>query len=210
MLTLEQSGIFVIDDILTTEEADILMTAAYNTPQTNGLTDVRLWSELYRVGGQYKLQENHPAYPIMKKAQDTTLGWLHNCVALPPLRHHLAGISISSKPFVFHADAVWTETPEDRNYGIPTEIPNDYSTFIDNTDKVWVGNRTPTRVYTSVLYLNTSFDGGETIFPQHKLDITPKAGRAVLFPCGKEHIHGVRPSRNGYRAAFNSWYEKNS
>lgn len=208
MLILEQNGIFVIDDILTIDEAEVLMTAAYNKPPTDGLTDIRLWSELYRVGNQYKLEDTHPAYHIVKKAQDSTLNWLYKCISLPPLRHHLAGIAISSKPFVFHADAVWPENPEDRAYGVPTETPNDYSTFIDKTNLTWIGNPTPTRVYTSVLYLNTSFDGGETIFPQHKLDVTPKVGRVVLFPCGKEHIHGVRPSRHGYRFAFNSWYEK--
>lgn len=208
MLVLEQNGIFVIDDLLNLEEVAILMSSAYNLPIETGLTDIRLWSELYRVGNQYKIDVNHLAYPIINKAQSAILDWLYKLTTVPKLRTHLSGIAVSSKPFVFHADAVWPETPSDRAYGIPTDVPNDYSTFIDVTDKVWIGNMTPSRIYTSVLYLNNSFEGGETIFPQHKIDVIPKVGRAVLFPCGKEHIHGVRPSKNGYRFAFNSWFEK--
>ena len=37
------------------------------------------------------------------------------------------------------------------------------------------------RVATVLLYLNDGFGGGETVFPDHKLSIAPKAGDALIF-----------------------------
>ena len=49
-----------------------------------------------------------------------------------------------------------------------------------------------------VCYLNDNFDGGETIFPHFSLQVKPKKGTILLFPCTWSYLHKGNPSTNGY------------
>ncbi len=49
-----------------------------------------------------------------------------------------------------------------------------------------------------VCYLNDNFDGGETIFPHFNLQVKPKKGTILLFPCTWSYLHKGNPSTNGY------------
>lgn len=60
-------------------------------------------------------------------------------------------------------------------------------------------NNTPWRKFSTVLYLNDEFDGGETYFPDHDLSIEPKKGRLALFSSGLDYKHGVNRVENGVR-----------
>lgn len=55
------------------------------------------------------------------------------------------------------------------------------------------------RKFSSVLYLNEDFSGGETYFPQHDLTIEPKTGTLALFNAGLEYQHGVSEIKGGTR-----------
>jgi hypothetical protein len=207
VVTLNKDKILVVDNILSNEEAVVLALAAQNRPTQPSDPDLYLWSELYSMERGNALPFTHEARNVMEQVQFRIMQLMESELGLPRFKMQYSGIAISSKGFNYHADAVWPADEDKRFMGTPTEAQGDYSTFIDRSNDEWVPNYVPARFYTSVLYLNADFQGGHTIFPQHNIDVTPRQGRFVAFPCGREHIHGVRPSR-GYRFAFNTWYEK--
>lgn len=54
--------------------------------------------------------------------------------------------------------------------------------------------QSPERVLTSLIYLRTIKDGGETEFLQQKRFIKPEAGKLALFPGAWTHLHrGIPP-----------------
>nr|CAB3264616.1 leprecan protein [Phallusia mammillata] len=67
------------------------------------------------------------------------------------------------------------------------------------------------RDYSSIMYLNDEFDGGEFIMTDAtarrvKLQVKPKCGRLVSFCAGKECLHGVKPITRGRRCAMALWF----
>lgn len=59
------------------------------------------------------------------------------------------------------------------------------------------------RQFSSVIYLNDDFDGGETEFVFGH--IVPKKGWSVIFPSNFMYVHTARPVRNGTKYACASW-----
>ncbi|CAG9759257.1 unnamed protein product [Ceutorhynchus assimilis] len=72
------------------------------------------------------------------------------------------------------------------------------------------------RDYSTILYLNDDFDGGEFVFASDskgrhiQSTITPKCGRMVAFSSGKENLHGVKAVRKGKRCAIAVWFTLDS
>jgi hypothetical protein len=62
------------------------------------------------------------------------------------------------------------------------------------------------REYSSMVYLNDAFSGGEIYFPQHSLEIKPSPGMLVMFPGDLDHMHGVRSVRGGVRYNLSSFW----
>jgi prolyl 4-hydroxylase len=71
-----------------------------------------------------------------------------------------------------------------------------------------------TRILTMFLYLSDVEEGGETSFPNLKLSVKPKKGRAVLWPGVMNHdpnvidrrtMHEARPVKKGIKYGANSW-----
>lgn len=49
-------------------------------------------------------------------------------------------------------------------------------------------------IFSSVLYLNDGYEGGEIYFPNQGYYYKPQCGDVVMFPCGgHEYLHGVKP-----------------
>ena len=73
------------------------------------------------------------------------------------------------------------------------------------------------RVATMLLYLNDAFEGGETVFPDHELVVTPRAGDALLFlntlPDGRpdpRKRHAGRPVVRGVKWLATRWIRQRS
>ena len=113
------------------------------------------------------------------------------------------GFAFQNKGFDYHADSVWPENENDRNLGYPTHDGNGYKDYKGD----WVPNYVPTRKYTTVLYLNDDFEGGETHFPTLDVLVKPQKNKIVGFGCDEKHVHGVMPTINGLRKAFICWFE---
>lgn len=62
-------------------------------------------------------------------------------------------------------------------------------------------------MYSTVVYLNDDYEGGEIYFPNQGVTIKPKAGSMVLFPSGgHEYFHGVEPIKHGNRYTIAMWH----
>lgn len=84
--------------------------------------------------------------------------------------------------------------------------PHADNVFIDKPDEP---HYCAHRDYSSILYLNDSFEGGETYFPNQDYTVEPKVGRLIVFPSGPSHVHGVKKVTKGKRYTFATWYTQN-
>jgi hypothetical protein len=74
----------------------------------------------------------------------------------------------------------------------------------------WVPNHTPQRDFTGLAYLNDDFTGGELVFPDRDLVITPKPGLFVGFPSNHKFVHAVPKVLSGKRYSLPVWFSVNS
>ena len=65
----------------------------------------------------------------------------------------------------------------------------------------WIPNHTPWRAYSSIVYLNSDFKGGE-------ITVRPRAGLLVAFPSGRNYVHEVLPVQSGIRYTLPIWFTR--
>lgn len=167
---------------------------------------------LYNELGDYSPEE--PFYKWINTTEESY--YYHNFVFSKILLRHFQfvkkhtglnlsldylGFAYQTKGFPYHADAVWPENEVDRNLGNP-EIEK-----YKNYNGLWVPNYVPERKFTTVLYLNDDFNGGETHFPTLDILVKPESRKIVGFDCDEKHVHGVMPVTNGIRSAFICWFK---
>jgi predicted 2-oxoglutarate/Fe(II)-dependent dioxygenase YbiX len=68
------------------------------------------------------------------------------------------------------------------------------NTELDGTPNAWRENKLVT-----IIYLNDDYSGGDLIFRDHPIKISPKAGTVVVFDVGIENVHGVTEVTAGSR-----------
>jgi prolyl 4-hydroxylase len=59
------------------------------------------------------------------------------------------------------------------------------------------------RYFTVVCYLNDDFEGGQTSFPRLDYKVTPRSGKAVIFPA--TYLHCAEPVTSGEKYILVSW-----
>jgi hypothetical protein len=65
------------------------------------------------------------------------------------------------------------------------------------------------KIYTSMLYLNDDFEGGELFFPQHnEFSIKPEAGMLLIFSGDINTMHGIRQIQSGNRYTHTTFWTK--
>ena len=62
------------------------------------------------------------------------------------------------------------------------------------------------RVLSMVCFLIDDFEGGNLEFPYHELSVSPKAGKAVVFPSGFSYSHIAHPIESGTKYSIVTWY----
>ena len=62
------------------------------------------------------------------------------------------------------------------------------------------------RDYSSILYLNHDYEGGDTIFKHQQQRQPPMQGTAILFPATFGYTHGVAKVETGTRYTISSWF----
>lgn len=76
----------------------------------------------------------------------------------------------------------------------------------DNLEPDGRPNGTPHRSFSSIIYLNDDYEGGETYYPGFGLRIKPERGMMMLFGSGPEYVHGVTEMRSGKRYTYAGWF----
>ncbi len=84
------------------------------------------------------------------------------------------------------------------------DVGKQLTPHIDNQDSH--DYSTPWRTYSSLVYLNEEFEGGEIFFPRCNEVLKPTTGMLVIFSSGPEHEHGVKAVTAGMRYTMPSWY----
>ena len=56
--------------------------------------------------------------------------------------------------------------------------------------------------YSSILMLNSDYDGGELYFEHHGVEVKLEEGDVIMFRGNAENLHGVRPVKTGRRFNF--------
>lgn len=65
---------------------------------------------------------------------------------------------------------------------------------LDGTPNEWQDNKLVT-----IIYLNDDYEGGDLVFRDHDLRISPEAGTLVVFDVGINNVHGVTEVTSGTR-----------
>jgi 2OG-Fe(II) oxygenase superfamily len=74
----------------------------------------------------------------------------------------------------------------------------------------WLPNHMPHRAYTALIYLNDNFTGGELVFPDRDVVISPKPGLFVGFPSNHKFVHAVPNVLSGKRYSLPVWFTMDS
>ena len=77
----------------------------------------------------------------------------------------------------------------------------------DNTNEDGTPSHFDINKYAAIIYLNNSYSGGEISFLDHQLEIRPEPGSLLIFPGGKENIHGVKEITSGDRYSIVSFWD---
>lgn len=62
------------------------------------------------------------------------------------------------------------------------------------------------RLFTSIIYLNDDYEGGEITFPRQRISLKPKAGQACVFPSIYTHPHIAETITKGTKHAAVTWW----
>lgn len=109
-------------------------------------------------------------------------------------------------PF-YQVEVSSSEIPQILSYGIGGHyLPHvdGESVWISPTqEKIW--KKSTDRDLSIVFFLNNDFEGGDFIFPQHKIRVRPEPGMIVCFPSNHHYLHGVEPVTKGNRYSIVTW-----
>jgi hypothetical protein len=93
--------------------------------------------------------------------------------------------------------------PEDGGHYKP-HIDGEYK-FIDDKAPEGEWRRISDRDLSLLIYLNDNYEGGEVVFPDLNMQITPKQGQILIFPSNRHFLHGVMPVHGNTRHVIVTW-----
>ena len=113
-------------------------------------------------------------------------------------------INLIGNHFDFSPSQLWAETVNIVRW----PAGYDMQPHIDNQNNDGSSNGMPQRTFSSVVYLNDDYEGGEIYFPKLNMEVKPRKGTMIAFLSGPDHMHGVRGLKrdNDLRYTFPVWY----
>jgi len=107
----------------------------------------------------------------------------------------------------YDVDIEWFEVPHILRYqpGGKYIVHSDSENW-DEQENCWV--KGVDRDFSSILYLNSDFTGGDLVFPNLNLRVHPQAGLLVTFPSDHRFMHAAEETLTGKRYAFVTWAAK--
>lgn len=189
LLRLAQPFLAVLDSVLSTEECDMLIGLARNRMQPSTVVDL--------LTGENKIAEHRNSYGMFFQLQETPfiamldrrISEVMNC----PVEN---GEGLQ----VLHYGPGAKNTPH-FDFLLPSNAANMESL-----------ERSGQRISTLVIYLNDVASGGETVFPELGLSVSPKKGNAVYFEytnslhqVDHKSVHAGAPVNIGEKWAVTKW-----
>jgi len=117
---------------------------------------------------------------------------------------------------VFRLKKSHCEYPEYISYDEGKEFKRHFDAALSGSLPAWGnGEVAPSqRIFTGILYLNSDFDGGKTVFPRLGVELTPKLGRLAFWQntkpgTNKVHGHSMHegcPVTNGNKRIVSFWF----
>jgi hypothetical protein len=62
------------------------------------------------------------------------------------------------------------------------------------------------REFSALIYLNNVDDGGETVFTNFNVSISPKSGTLVMFPANYAYMHEASTPKSNDKYSISIWY----
>ena len=181
------TDIFILRNILSTKEADTLRNVIENAPRRPEgnieLNDGKKWTQNVSATLLYLFEVNDKEqYNIIK-----------NC---------LSKISKYMKDMT-HVEAYY---PTDgcvrlRKIYDATKIHCD-GIVHNPSDPCFENN---VRVFSTIIALNSDYEGGELCFPNQDVKIKLQAGDAIVFPPYRTHLHYTNALNGTFRYTINTW-----
>ncbi len=182
-------------DVLTQEGIDALVSyirstrqndlAVFDADATNRSTAVQ-----WVVDKKVRNTQTVPVEPFLPHLHDLLQNVIRDIV------NPFYGIEISGY-----------ETPQLLRYGIggmyEPHVDGESLWMKEDGTKVW--RKSVERDLSAVIYLNDDFEGGEFIFPDLNIRVSPKPGLLLCFPSSHLYRHGVLPVTRGERLAIVTW-----
>lgn len=97
---------------------------------------------------------------------------------------------------------LWTDTVQLNIWGPGSSLPP----HTDNSNPDGTPHSTPWRDFSSVVYLNDDYEGGELYFTAQDRMLRPRKGMLVAFSAGCHHEHGVLKVTAGRRLTMPAFY----
>lgn len=211
MLTMHDQAVIMDDAISESDLTSMLDFAKASDPYKEALLKMSSGEPFYKfmplsfnsIKGD---SVSEGLYDAIRRSHKVLYDVLLEKTSLPVLSEEHCGISVCANfSMGYHADAERPHCQTDRNLGQPED--HGHGGFKNPSKNEWQPNHTPTRTYTSLIYLSDDFEGGETTLPLKDIDVKPKTRRLFGFPCSRDYIHGVRKNTGGIRIAFTAWYK---
>lgn len=189
------SKILVAPDVITQKGMDTLVSYIRSSTQVD--------LPVFDADATNKSTETQ--WIVNKKTRNT------QTVPVEPVLPHLRDLITNVvneiiNPF-YQFEILGYEDPQLLHYG----VGGMYEAHIDgegiwiNPDGSKVWRKTVDRDISVVLYLNDDFEGGEFVFPDLHMKLSPKAGLLLCFPSSHHYRHGVLPVTKGERFAMATW-----
>lgn len=99
-------------------------------------------------------------------------------------------------PHIDYLDETFTDEDFPEGYGMSDETKSQYLEYFR------------TKHFTTMMYLNEDFEGGEIFFPYHDIEIKPKPGMLVLFSGDAKLPHGIKQITSGTRYVNTTFWTK--
>ena len=181
------TDIFILRNILSTKEADTLRNVIENAPRRPEgnieLNDGKKWTQNVSATLLYLFEVNDKEqYNIIKNCLSKISKYMKDMTGLEAYNPtdgcvRLRKIYDATK---IHCDGI---------------VHNPSNPCFENN----------VRVFSTIIALNSDYEGGELCFPNQDVKIKLEAGDAILFPPYRTHLHYTNALNGTFRYTINTW-----
>jgi predicted 2-oxoglutarate/Fe(II)-dependent dioxygenase YbiX len=181
------TDIFILRNILTTEEADTLRKVIENGPRSREgkveLGDGKEWTQNVSATFFSLAQVNDKEqYNIIKNCLSKISKHVKDMTDLEAYNPNDGSVLLRK---IYDATKIHCD-------GI---VHNPSNPCFENN----------VRVFSTIIALNSNYEGGELCFPNQGVEIKLEAGDAILFPPYRTHLHYTNRLNGTFRYTINTW-----